>query len=387
VHISVSWNGIVTCLYHRIEYETKDDSKMKIDTVRLETKVVLSKDILSRMASEGRYNTYHNKRDYNCYMYWINGDSRLPLIKYTAENQKLTIVVPSLPRLVTGSCMVPLSNGHREQVMAALKQCLGELRIEAADPSEWIVRGLDTYHDFHVGEQYVMDYLLAISRVYIPRYKLQNDNGETVKFSCGSKEHYFYNKHQRCIDKNDTAEDIERSRGVLRYEVGYNATELSRDAHIPSLKFGDICTDEITEHLIEKYFSTVPMTNLYVSAAREMQEILTAVHGASKAIRLMGFVSAYERQALDGLDQRTIYRNLELIKQAGLAPVIGTRRLPPLRLPFLQTTEHPSPFSNLKPRPPIYRRGHMYSSPLIPVVEDPHFRVAQERLLKDIENL
>jgi hypothetical protein len=343
---------------------------MKIDTVRLETTAIVSTDTLHKMKEQGKCNTYRTiRKDYNCYEYRVGNDRRLPLIKYTVENQKLSILVPSLPRLVTDSSMIPLNHSHLEQVFSALTGCLDELKIEAAHPSKWVTKQLDCYHDFQVGEANVPDYISALGKNHIARSKRISYDNESVTWKNSSSSHGFYNKHQACIDKGDTPEDIELSKGILRYEAGYKATELNRDARIPSLKFEDICKEGIVSYLLEKHFNMIPMTNLHVTTEGRMFEILTAKYGSSNALRLIGLVRALERGDLIDLSDRTIQRNLEMIRSAGLAPIIGMRRLEPLFLP--------SQRQNI-----IELKGHLDPGPSVQKSKDKGYRILPHKRKK-----
>ncbi len=306
---------------------------MKIDTVLLQTEATVSDAALKKMAGEGKHNTYHGVRDYSCYLYRIDGDPRQPLIKYTVENKKLTVLVPSLPRLVTGSCMNPLNEGQRDQVYQALTQCLGSVGIEAGNPAHWQINRLDVYHDFQVGEHNIKDYLDALSKVSLPRYETHHYSG-TVEYRSGSKRHYSYNKHKKCVDEDNSSVEIEQSKGVLRYEVQYSGAELKSNRRTRTRRFEEVLSDEVTGNLIEKYFRTIPAANLTIATASDIQHVLANEYGSSTAIRLMGFIYAYARRQLDGLSAETVYRSLRQIQQAGVAPVIGTRQLEPLVLPF-----------------------------------------------------
>ena len=238
--------------------------------------------------------------------------------------------------------MIPLDDSNREQVFTVIADCLRSIGIEAAPISEWIVRRMDTYHDFQVGDR-VTDYISALSKIRISRYKTQPVLGESVDFSCDSKRHYFYDKQIKlCNERDVTQEDIEQSQGILRYEVRHKAVDMYRERLIKTREFGELCTDEITGSLISKYFNMLPIANLSISTANEVQKILMDIHGTSAAIRLMGFIDAYGRGALDGIDPRTQIRYLKELRLAGVSPIIGTVDLPPLSLPFA-TYQAPAP--------------------------------------------
>lgn len=309
---------------------------MKIDTLELETKVALNEETLSILKSVNHHTYHHNgNKEYLCYRYTLEGYPCKVTIKYTVQNQKLKVYVPSLPKLVTGSSVIPLNDRYRDHVFSAIEGCLGSIGIEAEPIPEWLVRRMDTYHDFQVGD-HVTDYIMALSKVRIAKYKTTQVSEESVYFSCDSKHQYFYDKQKKLIDEGGVSqEDIERSRGILRYEVRHKTDDFYRDRSIESHKFGDLCTDEVTGALIVKYFSTLPIANLSVSSANEAQRKLAELYGAGAAIRLMGFIDAYGRNALDGVSRRTQIRFLNELKTAGVSPILGMVDLPPLTLPFV----------------------------------------------------
>lgn len=307
---------------------------MKIDTIELETKATLSPETLSILSSTD-HNTYHKGTgEYLCYKYILEGYPCKVTIQYTVQNKKLRVNIPSLTKLVTGSSVIPLSDSDRDHVYSVIAHCLASIGIEAEPISEWSVRRMDTYHDFQVGD-WVTEYISALSKVHIAKYKTIAVMGESIQFKCGSKEHLVYDKHKKLLNERGvTQEDIERSRGILRYEVRHKATDLSRVKGIESRKFGDLCTDEMTGSLIAKYFNKLPIANLRISTANEVHKKLEDLYGAGPAIRLMGFINAYGRKDLDNISRRTLIRYLNELRVAGVSPILGTMDLPPLTLPF-----------------------------------------------------
>ncbi|AIQ37207.1 hypothetical protein R50345_22750 [Paenibacillus sp. FSL R5-0345] len=308
---------------------------MKIDTLELETMVALSSETLSILKSTDHHTYHHNdNKDYLCYRYTLEGFPCKVTVKYTVQNQKLKVCIPSLPKLVTGSSVMPLNDSNRYSVYSTIEGCLGSIGIEADPIPEWTVRRMDTYHDFQVGDQ-VTAYIVALSKVRIAKYKTKPVAEESVYFSCDSKQHYFYDKQNKLFDEcGVTQEDIERSKGILRYEVRHKTDDFYRDKSIDSHKFGDLSTDKVTGALIAKYFNMLPTANLRVSSANEAQRKLADLYGAGAAIRLMGFIDAYGRNALDGISRRTQIRYLNELKTAGVSPILGMVDLPPLTLPF-----------------------------------------------------
>ncbi|MNC68642.1 hypothetical protein D3C75_1192650 [compost metagenome] len=65
-----------------------------------------------------------------------------------------------------------------------------------------------------------------------------------------------------------------------------------------------------------------------------MQNKLTALYGGAAAIRIMGFIDAYGRNALDGVGNDTKGRYLRELRKAGISPILDNITLPPLILPF-----------------------------------------------------
>ncbi|MFF2909769.1 hypothetical protein [Paenibacillus sp. NPDC057934] len=309
---------------------------MKIDTLNLETRAPLSRETL-RLLRATDHHTYYkeNGSRYVCYSYTLQGYPCRVMIFYTEQNQRLRINIPSLPKLITGSSLIPLDDSSRDEVFSAISDCLGSIGIHEVDPiSEWNVRRMDTYHDFQLGDK-VSSYLAALSNTQIARYTTISVLGESVNFKCDSKEHYCYNKQKKLLtERGYTQEDVERSAGIMRYEVRHKAGDLNRDNRVPSLKFGEICTDEVTGALVEKYFNTLPIANLSVSTATEIQKKLAEFYGTSTVFRLMGFIDAYRRNAIDEINPRTKIRYMDQLRAVGVSPIIGIEDLPPLILPF-----------------------------------------------------
>jgi len=304
---------------------------MKIDTLELQTRAILSEEAMQILRSKD-HNTYHKEAgDYECYKYDIEGAPCEVVVQYTVQNQKLRIHISSLPKLITGSSVISLNDSHRDQVYLTIQKILEGIKIEADPIPEWLVRQMHTYHDFQVGNQ-VQDYISVFSKVQLPRYQTIMYAGESVSFKCDYMEHQVYDKQKKVLKEHGvTKEEVERCKGILRYEVRYRTANLGNADY---RKFGEVCTDEVTGSMISKYFNTLPMSNLTISSANEVQKKLTALYGGAAAIHMMGFIDAYGRNALDDVYSDTKGRYLRKLRKAGVSPILENLTLPPLILPF-----------------------------------------------------
>lgn len=249
---------------------------MKIDTLELQTRAILSEEAMQILSSKA-HNTYHKETgEYDCYKYEIQGATCKVVVQYTVQNYKLRLHISSLPKLITGSSLISLNDSHRDQVFLTLQKCLEGIKIEADPIPEWSVRQMHTYHDFQVGDQ-VQDYISVFSKAQLPRYQTITYAGESVSFKCDHMEHQVYDKQKKVLkEQGVTMEEVERCQGILRYEVRYRTLSLG---NANSRKFGELCTDEVTGSMIAKYFNTLPMANLTISSANEVQKKLTVLYG------------------------------------------------------------------------------------------------------------
>jgi len=300
-----------------------------IDTLVLTTHGHIPENNLRKMSAP---TTYHHDHDddlkYTFYRYKpVNTYD--PHIGYTLETRKLTITIPSVPRFLYNTGLIMMDDEMVPLFYTKLRRYLvNELGVESLPPtSEWEVGKLDIYEDFNLGDD-VPYYIEALRQVRLPKYKEGNYRNETVYWRSGSKEIKFYDKHLAAIDKGEPREVIEQCRGIMRFETGINRQEISRFAG--STVLGDIFKESVMLPLMQQHLNRLNVMGLQITTKSEICRRLYARYGSAKAMKLAQFIELQQMGFETDLSYITIYRYRQDITNAGIAPVIATRELPPL---------------------------------------------------------
>lgn len=286
------------------------------------------------MKENGKHNTWHhsNQRDYDCMQYLIGNDRQMPLVKHTEQNQKIRIEIPCVPYFLFGKSLERVEDCHADAFANSLVQRLtDELGVELfRPPTEWMVTGMDIKHDFALGEL-LPDYLRTLSRVQIKRYKtIPIVNEEVAWRNKSGREIKFYDKHRQCIDKKKSLEDLEMSKGIGRFEVAISPSDVRRDYGLQVVTLADVFKSSVTEHFVNKFLGLLDMDSLMISTERDILEALKAHYTPTMARKLVEYLRAIESGAHQDYPSRTSARYNAQLKNAGVAPVLATKKLPPL---------------------------------------------------------
>jgi hypothetical protein len=305
-----------------------------IDTINLVTEGMINESNLKRIAEMGSYNTYHYpEEDYKHYKARIGNNPQMPFIKYTKQNKRLSVEVPSAPYFMFGTSLKQLSDDDAEMFFSKLEYVLiKELGVELSQPpSEWKVRNFDVYHDFQLGSD-VTEYIRAMRNIKIPRYKTGNEENETVHWRNKTRDIKFYDKHQDCIDKRRSKLDIELSKGIGRFEVEIKPLDITSELGIEKVTLSEVFNESVTNHLVKKYLRLIKMDDLEVTTEGKLLESLIDNFGATWAHKLVSYARSIESGHSTSIPRATRARYENKYKEVGIAPVIGSRPLSPLKL-------------------------------------------------------
>ncbi|WNF37183.1 phage/plasmid replication protein [Bacillaceae bacterium IKA-2] len=307
-----------------------------IDTIEIRTNGPLQKRTLEKMAAQKTSVTFNNPSHshYTTYQFRFGGgkDDRMPLLKYTKENQNIKLIIPSLPYFILGSSLRKIEQSNvtlvYEKIAGILSDELGVKIINRID--EWNVTKADLYFDFQV-ENDVGYYIKALSTVPIQGYKTGNIAKETVYWQNNSRDIKFYDKHSECVAKQKNKVDIELSKGILRFEVSVTPKEFTATIDCEEPKLNHFLSEKRTNELLTKYLSRVNMDNLYITTEGEMRSILTEKYGAGMAHNIVSYIKAMH-DGYKSVSRATMYRYNVLLKAEGLAPILGEKQLKPLSI-------------------------------------------------------
>lgn len=302
-----------------------------LDTLELVTTGLIDDYHREIMSNNMPHNIYP-KNNTTHYKYQKNNDSTEPLVKYTAETNKLVINIPSVSKFIYGTSLKMFKLKNLPLLYSKLQDYLQkELNVlHLVTPSQWTVQKMDIYYDFQVGQD-VPDYIEAFKQIKLPKYTEGCYSNQTVFWKSNSKYIQFYDKEQECLSKNKEIQHIALSIGVLRFEVGIKAQEINRHFKLQLLK--DVADETLLKELLKKHLELLDIWNLEVTNEHEVFRRLTASFGMAKAIVLLGYLrSKMLNQVVGSIGRTTEHRYKKAIKDAGVCPVIATKKLPPLQI-------------------------------------------------------
>lgn len=302
-----------------------------LDTLELGTTGFVDDYHLEVMSSNMPHNIYPRSNTTH-YKYRKNNDPTEPLVKYTAETNKLVINIPSVSRFIYGTSLKMFKLQDLPLLYTKLEDYLQqELNVQLlVTPSQWTVQKMDIYYDFQVGKD-VPDYIEAFKQIKLPKYTEGCYSNQTVFWKSISKYIQFYDKEQECLSKNKELQHIALSKGVLRFEVGIKAQEINR--HFKSNLLQDVADETLLKELLKKHLELLDIWNLEVTTEHEVYRKLTAIYGTSQANKYLGYLRAKMlKQVVGSIGRTTEYRYKKAIKAAGVCPVIATKLLPPLQI-------------------------------------------------------
>lgn len=309
-----------------------------VDTIEARINQNLNDQSIKIMTNQKTHTIHRNAGGtiYNSYTYRLGGgnDDRLPLIKYTHENGNLRLLIPSLPYFMFGSSLIKIGGESVPIIFEKItKMMKEELDVELeVDIGDWKVTRLDLYHDFQVGKD-VRYYLDSLCNINVPTYVSGNIGRQTVFWRNDSREIKFYDKHTECVSKNKTEIEIEQSRGILRFEVGTKTGDFYELLDESAVILKNVLSKQITGKMLSKFLNRIDMNNLLVTTEGDMRTILTEKYkSAVEAHNIVSFIKANQEGYDSGLSRTTKHRYHKKLKDAGLAPIIGERKLRPLKI-------------------------------------------------------
>lgn len=331
-----------------------------IDTLHLKTKGIIPKSRLKDIGINTGWNVYYPKgnvtRGYARYEIRIGN----VVIKHTVENHHFWIEIDSCGGFLHHNSMIPIKDEHVLPFMDKLEKLLVEhTGVELLTPlSESEVTRLDAKRDFFVGDNMV-DYLTNLCKLRCPRHQTTTrGNGTTIEVSNSSRVMKIYNRYLNCNKKEKSIEETEMSKGMLRFEVVCKAAELRRQLGVESPTLGSMFKSSVTEELLTKYLQLLNLLDLRISTEGDLLNVLADLCGATKAHHILAYIRARHNNRAKDFPRSTRYDYEKLLKAAGIAPVIGTKHLPPLNKP-LEDRETVKVRSNVETKHQPHKRYDM----------------------------
>ncbi|WP_054941700.1 hypothetical protein [Paenibacillus ihuae] len=306
---------------------------ISIDTLYIQTKGVVPEQQLRNIARHGKWHTWHHDgtgtNGYDCYKHVVDNVA----IKYTRENSKLAVEIGSCGHFLHGNSMVPIQDVEAVAFIEKLEQFLYEhTRVELFAPlANAQIRRLDVKRDFRVGDD-LADYLAVLKEHQIPTYEKNIfGDGNTIQFKNHSRKMMGYNRYANCVGKKKSVEETEMSRGVLRFETVCSQAELSRQLNevVPTL--GDVFTPDATDMLLERYLGMLGLNDTVINTEAETLRLLEASIGKVKARNIMFYLHAKREGKWKEFSRTARYSYEKTLDRLGIASVIGTKTLKPLK--------------------------------------------------------
>lgn len=304
-----------------------------IDTLHIKTQGVIPPKQLQVLAMNGRWNTYRPRHhrstnDYDRYEARIGSI----VIKHTVQNQNLEIEIDSCGDFLFGNSMAPFLDEHVPAFMEKLERLLIEFtNVELFAPlADGDITRLDAKRDFGVGDE-LKDYLTVIGKHDVPNHtKNILGGGNTIQFENTSRTMKCYNRYANCLKKRKSTEETEMSKGVLRFEVMPKGSELRERLGMDKVTLGSVLISSITNELLSAYLDMFNLSKVNISTENDMYRALCAHSNRTKANNIISYLRAVEHGRGDDFSRTTRYEYEKCLAAAGLAPVIGTKNLPPL---------------------------------------------------------
>lgn len=254
-------------------------------------------------------------------------------LQYTPSRGELKLET-SLPKVLYGENVSLLKPDDVTRTLDEISNRVSDFVGGAILPvSEWDVRGrIDAVFSWQAGAK-VADYLHAFKAVELPRHYSQAVDRQATLYWRNSQ------RVLRLYDKHREQPDVSKSRGQLRFEAQLNHAkgELEKMG-TNSTKAKDILNWQNARAILDGYLTGLG-ADLVVTSEEKLFSLLVERCGATKAVRLMGFISASKMFGRDELIERGFKRNYcwrsaKEIAKAGAS--VGTSKsglLPPLTLP------------------------------------------------------
>lgn len=309
-----------------------------IDTLTLTTKATVPMDILRQWNYP---TTYHHDHDnnvlYSNYNYQVGGAAS-PRINYTLESKKLKVTIPSMPKFCFGTSAIAIDDNHVDEALSLVEQYVLDSGVEDLPPvNTWEGAFADIYYDFQVGAD-VANYITSLQSRTLSGYKGNHYANETAAWVRNRKgcTIMFYDRETRCMDTHEDALTTHFSQGVIRMELETHAYDYKRNYGFTDI--GSIYKSSVILPMLKRYLERLDLDSLRITTERDLFTILTNKYGQKRARTLMSYInSRYNGYTLD-VNRSTIYRYKQDIEAAGVAPVIGIRRLDPLEISTIPDT-------------------------------------------------
>jgi hypothetical protein len=254
-------------------------------------------------------------------------------LQYSPKRMELKVET-SLPKVLSGSNVGLLSETDLNKVLDLVSDRVSSwCGSDVPHVSEWDIRGrVDSVYAWNVGSC-VDDYLHALKSVNLSRHVSQSVDREST---------LYWRNSQRVIRMYDKFREtrVDEAKGVLRFEVQLNhaKAEFERMANVKSSKVKDILKWENSRRILENYLEGIG-GDLVIADEEKCLKLLTSKFGATKAIRLFGYIQSmrvYSRDELVrfGVRRETVWRALRDVHLAGAnVGVAKSGVLPSLTLP------------------------------------------------------
>lgn len=307
-----------------------------IDTMKLQTTKELSESAIRKMEEWGKSNIYGNGRikgKYNHFQYMLLNDRNMPMVKYTKENRKLTVEVPSCPFFLNGNSLLKIRNNDKSPLLEKLKSLLREdLNIDASNLEHWRVINMDMYYDFSLGID-LPDYIHAMREIVINNYDRKEINNQTLSWDNHSREIKFYDKHAACLRKKKSKEEVEMSKGVGRLEISVKQAELRNTVGKIEASLGDVFDEALVYSLLQKHFTKIQPGPVLTTTERQAYETLSSMYSNTRTRNLMSYIHAVAEGKKKRYPRSTAALYDKYLKKAQVPPLFSKRELPALFIP------------------------------------------------------
>jgi hypothetical protein len=238
----------------------------------------------------------------------------------------MTLFELSLPIVLRGN-NIDLIYDEAEliEAISEVNKSIRNIRVfPEVDVGLGILTRLDIAYNHQVGES-VYDYIRALSNLEYSRRKTMPYLYEGVQYMSKSVTTKFYNKEGECRDF--------AAYGILRQET------TMRHSHVISRQFSrnparlmDIEFDKCKE-LLSNNLHMLGLENNPIYGKSSVHDILLETYGCKKGIELYGWWMERQTQSTDqllkaGMKKKTIQRNDNLIKDAGIPLTMSDTALP-----------------------------------------------------------
>jgi hypothetical protein len=241
-----------------------------------------------------------------------------------------TLIEVSLPMVLDGNNIDLIDNEDElwEAILEANKSIRNIRIYPEVDLGLGQLTRLDIAYNHQVGES-VYEYIKALSNLEYARRKTMPYLYEGVQYKSKSVTTKFYNKEGECRDM--------AAHGIVRQE------KTMRSSHVISRQFSrkptrlvDIEFSKCIE-LLSNDLHMLGLENNPIYGKSDVHDILLKTYGCKKGIELYGWWLERQTKSTDqlvkeGLQKKTIQRNDNLIKDAGIPLTMSDTAtpLPPL---------------------------------------------------------